>query len=134
MPKAKHKCADCGKFRTYKRSELRGWRKKLYCSFHYESASKLRCTDCPEGHEGWKRSELRQSKSKDYCLEHLPAKAQQWPDCPECGDDDFGLFVWEGSVEKTTITCEKCGFKDLAINRFDALTVKVIASPVGVSE
>jgi len=91
----------------------------------------VRCFTCPAAHEGWHKADTRRRKGVAYCLEHLPPKADIWPCCPKCGGKEFGQFAWKGSVEKTTITCEKCGFKDLAVNHFDALTVKVIASPVG---
>ena len=82
---------------------------------------------------GHKRSALHSRKFKLYCAEHLPDKSEPWPHCPECNDDDFGTFDWKGSSEATTIKCENCGFKDKAINHFDAVTIRITASPIEVS-
>lgn len=78
----------------------------------------------------YKRSELRARKFELYCLEHLPEKDPPWPHCPRCDDSDFGMFDWKGSPEDTTIECESCGFKDFAINHFDAETIWVTVSPI----
>ena len=90
------------------------------------------CVTCPK--DIWyKRSELKARKHRLYCPEHLPEKDDPWPNCPKCDDDDFGTFDWQGSPEATTIECEVCGFKDKAINHFDAVTIKITASPIEVS-
>ena len=129
MPRPKHKCALCGPGSTYKRSQLRGWRKKLYCETHHREVYLVTCFGCPIEHEGWPRTQLRKRKGVDYCSEHLPAKAETWPPCPTCGANDGWIFTWKKSVEKTTVHCG-CGFKDKAINHFDALEIMVIASPI----
>ncbi len=82
----------------------------------------------------YKRAELRARKYDLYCREHVPDKPEPWPHCPQCDDDDFGTFDWQGSPEATTIKCEKCGFKNKAINHFDAVTIRITASPIEVSE
>jgi len=87
------------------------------------------CYVCPRD-IFYKRSELRARKFKLYCPEHLPEKEPPWPHCPKCDDDDFGVFNWKGSPEKTTVRCEQCGFKDSSLNHFDAMTIKITVGPL----
>ena len=128
------KCVDCPPDHRYQRTELYSRKKNLYCEGHardIDQAALVSCFKCPSSHGGWKQSEVRRRKGMDYCAEHLPPDPKTWPDCPKCGDDDFGRFNWKGSVEKTTITCEKCGFTDLATNHHEPMVVWVVASPIG---
>lgn len=133
MTRTKHRCAGCGRSQTYRRKDLRGWRKRLYCDYHYKDVALIRCFKCPSSHDGWKRSEIRKRKGVDYCLEHLPSVADKWPNCPRCGDDDFPTFRWKGSVEATMADCDKCNYKSKALKHFDARTITTVASPLGWS-
>ncbi len=53
--------------------------------------------------------------------------AQPWPLEKQ---KEFGIMVWNGSVEGTTTTCEDCGFSTLALDYFDRYTIMVTAAPV----
>jgi len=88
------------------------------------------CHLCPPDHPGWPRTEIRSKDRIPYCVEHLPSKKviPKNPDCPDCGEA-FGFFRWGGSAEKTTVHCF-CGFSGRALDYYDAIDIKVMASPI----
>jgi hypothetical protein len=93
-----------------------------------------KCYDCPGNHMGWKRNQLRKRRRLPRCPEHREAydkRNRPWPICPSCRDETaFGPGPWNGSIEKCIADCDACGFEDKALNHFNALTIKVIASPI----
>lgn len=95
-----------------------------------------RCRECPPEHPGWKRTEIRSKDKVPYCVEHLPSKNGKNPisnpACPECGKD-FEFLRWGGTVEETTAHCF-CGFSGPAIDFYDEIDIKVLASPIEAAE
>ena len=91
------------------------------------------CYRCEGPHPGWKRGQLRMRKGMPYCPKHLAeydGKHVPWPSCPNCGDNEFGVMKWNGSVEATTTSCEDCGYSTLALQYFDRYTILTTAAPV----
>ena len=94
-----------------------------------------RCFACPPDHHGWPRALLKNRRKLPYCPEHREerdsARAATLPDCPKCGDGDFGaLMDWAGDVPRTTVRCEACGFEGRAIEYFTTSLVELIARPI----
>ena len=91
------------------------------------------CARCPLEHPGWSRTEIKRRDKTPYCAEHLPDKKVEPrnPQCPDCGAE-FDFFRWGGSVETTTVHCpaESCGFVGRALDYYDAIDIKVMASPI----
>ncbi len=90
-----------------------------------------KCRECPIEHPGWSRTEIRSKDRVPYCVEHLPSKNDvQAPNhmCPTC-DTSFDFFRWGGTAEKTTVHCF-CGFSGPALDYYDEIDIKVLASPV----
>ena len=91
-----------------------------------------RCHECPPEHPGWSRTEIRSKDRVPYCVMHLPENNGNGPAdgtaCPKCGKD-FDFFRWGGTVEKTTVHCY-CGFSGRALDFYDAIDIKVLASPI----
>ena len=69
-----------------------------------------------------------------YCPAHLAEhdakRLPPWPSCPGCGANDCWVFVWEGSVRKTTARCDGCGYASPALELFDELTLLALARPL----
>ncbi len=95
-----------------------------------------RCRECPPDHPGWSRAEIRSKDKVYYCVEHLPSKNSNGPTesfiCPRCGKS-FDFFRWGGSAEKTTVHCF-CGFSAPALDFYDEIDIKVLASPIEIPE
>jgi len=92
-----------------------------------------RCYRCEGAHPGWRRGQLRMRKGMPYCSVHLAEydnKNVPWPPCPNCGDDEFGVMEWNGSIKGTTASCDDCGYSTLALEYFDKYTILATAAPV----
>jgi len=95
-----------------------------------------KCRKCPPDHPGWSRTEIRSKDKVPYCVAHLPEKNGKGPNgsttCPKCREH-FDFFRWGGSAEKTTVHCY-CGFSGRALDFYDEVDIKVLASPIDSPE
>lgn len=93
-----------------------------------------KCYDCPPEHPGWLHSRLRNRARLPRCPEHREGYDEThrpWPKCPNCGNEtEFGPRFWKGSIEKCIAVCDECDFQTKAVEHFDRLLIKVIASPI----
>ncbi len=90
-----------------------------------------KCRDCPPEHPGWSRTDIRSKGRVPYCVEHLPDKEEGKtlsPTCPDCGNT-LDFLRWGGTAENTTAHCF-CGFSGRALDFYDAIDIRVIASPI----
>lgn len=96
--------------------------------------ARLQCYKCPHEHLGWPRRQLRYRKKMFYCPEHLAeydaGRGPPWPKCPGCGGSEFGVMEWGGDVESTTASCGECLFSARAVDHFEPVDIKILASPV----
>jgi hypothetical protein len=70
-------------------------------------------------------------------LEKKPRRKKEdmfsFPDCPECGDDDWSPeFVWTGKEKTTMVMCpnEGCKYATLATKLFDVHHIWMYAAPI----
>ncbi len=99
-----------------------------------ERKRKHTCFDCDPNIK-YHKSELKNRKRVPRCFDHAEEYDQKnsstWPPCPKCGSEtEFGTMHWNGSVKGTIVSCDDCDFADDALNHFDRVDIKIIASPI----